>query len=303
MRLQAYDDNGTMKFRQVSGSQALDSLPVGTTIGYEGRVIPNGYLFCDGSTFDVTKYPELYTLLGTDTLPELFDHSKPSDYETFTGNTASAQYDGEISAVGATGDSAQVSIRVLINGETVMLGGNQFVGCGAISFKKGDTISYSSLRTTPIFYVRYYKQHLLIKAATIGIADISINAIKSTLNDWVDITSDFTITEFNWSNSTTKILYNDMLKKLKVKTTSASAASDTAAHGVKITYNGSDPNISFGDNVIIYGSTNYSANVAVAGYEPQISIISASELQLYGHNRNAISAWPAGASLVFIVEM
>lgn len=181
MRLQAYNDNGTMKFRQVSGSEAIDSLPVGTTIGYEGGVIPNGYLLCDGSTFDTAKYPELYTLLGTDTLPELFDHSKPSNYETFTGNNASAQYDGEISAVGTTGDSAQVAIRILINGNVVMLGGNQFVGCGAISFKKGDTISYSALRTTPIFYVRYYKQHLLIKAATIGISDVSMNAVKTAL--------------------------------------------------------------------------------------------------------------------------
>ena len=31
----------------------------------------NKYLFCDGSTFDASKYPKLYKVLGTNILPDL----------------------------------------------------------------------------------------------------------------------------------------------------------------------------------------------------------------------------------------
>ena len=32
------------------------------------------YLYCDGSTFDISKYPKLYTILGINQLPDLRNH-------------------------------------------------------------------------------------------------------------------------------------------------------------------------------------------------------------------------------------
>jgi hypothetical protein len=200
MRLQAYDDNGTMKFRQVSGSQALDSLPVGTTIGYEGRVIPNGYLFCDGSTFDVTKYPELYTLLGTDTLPELFDHDKRdtayTNIRSEVGSTVQTAYempyDGDITFTGSGYSQSYCGVYVLKADGTTLDWSATFAGSydgasasggTALFLNKGDKFYASANNSNRTLFIqaRFYKQHLLIKAATIGIADIEINAIKDAL--------------------------------------------------------------------------------------------------------------------------
>lgn len=200
MRLQAYDDNGTMKFRQVSGSQALDSLPVGTTIGYSGSVAPNGYLFCDGSTFDAAKYPELYSILGSDTLPELFDHDRRdtayTNIRSEVGSTVQTAYempyDGDISFIGSGYNQNYCSITVLKADGTTIDWNSSFAGsydesssCGgtALFLNKGDKFcasANSSLRSLSI-QARFYKQHLLIKAATIGISDVSINAVKTAL--------------------------------------------------------------------------------------------------------------------------
>lgn len=45
------------------------SVPVGTVVDYEGDTIPEGWLPCDGNSFDTTKYPLLFALLGKDTTP------------------------------------------------------------------------------------------------------------------------------------------------------------------------------------------------------------------------------------------
>jgi microcystin-dependent protein len=45
---------------------------VGAILTYAGPIAPSGWLLCNGSTFDQSLYPELYTLLGnSNTLPDL----------------------------------------------------------------------------------------------------------------------------------------------------------------------------------------------------------------------------------------
>lgn len=46
-------------------------LPIGALISYAGKTVPNHYLWCDGSTFDSSRYPELYAVLGSTTLPDM----------------------------------------------------------------------------------------------------------------------------------------------------------------------------------------------------------------------------------------
>lgn len=44
--------------------------PIGTILPLYKKSTPNGYLYCDGSTFDTTAYPGLYAYLGTNVLPD-----------------------------------------------------------------------------------------------------------------------------------------------------------------------------------------------------------------------------------------
>ena len=44
--------------------------PIGSLISMYKKSSPSGYLYCDGSTFDQTKYPALYQYLGSNVLPD-----------------------------------------------------------------------------------------------------------------------------------------------------------------------------------------------------------------------------------------
>jgi hypothetical protein len=55
-------------------SAIIQAFPAGTIVAFGGTTssLPPGWLLCDGTTFDQTKYPDLYTVLGnSNTLPDL----------------------------------------------------------------------------------------------------------------------------------------------------------------------------------------------------------------------------------------
>jgi hypothetical protein len=49
----------------------IETIPVGTIIAYYGTEAPEGYLACDAGQFDALLYPNLYALLGKNTVPDL----------------------------------------------------------------------------------------------------------------------------------------------------------------------------------------------------------------------------------------
>ena len=54
-----------------SGSQGGNGFPVGTVMMFAHTAIPTGFHVCDGSTFSSVAYPELFTKLGDNLLPDL----------------------------------------------------------------------------------------------------------------------------------------------------------------------------------------------------------------------------------------
>jgi hypothetical protein len=82
--------------------KALDSMPIGSIIGFVGTDIPNGWLICDGSTLDEETYPELYDALGgsgsTFTLPDCKGR-------VLVGYDAN---DTDFNAIGKTGGSKEL---------------------------------------------------------------------------------------------------------------------------------------------------------------------------------------------------
>jgi microcystin-dependent protein len=63
--------------------------PVGSYLMLEKKSNPQGYLYCDGSTFDSTAYPALYQYLGSNVLPDFREFS-PVGAEQNTTNVYDA---------------------------------------------------------------------------------------------------------------------------------------------------------------------------------------------------------------------
>ena len=63
--------NNTMICITDDNDAPSDIAPIGSVFAYYGSTSPDGYLICDGSTFDTSLYPDLYLFLGSDTLPDL----------------------------------------------------------------------------------------------------------------------------------------------------------------------------------------------------------------------------------------
>lgn len=61
--------NGVKKIIKVTADVGAGN-PVGSYLYLEKKSNPQGYLYCDGSTFDETQYPLLYAYLGSNVLPD-----------------------------------------------------------------------------------------------------------------------------------------------------------------------------------------------------------------------------------------
>ena len=69
MLVQIITENGQKKIIPLTADIGVGN-PVGTIIPMYKKSSPSGYLYCDGSTFDETKYPLLYAYLGSNVLPD-----------------------------------------------------------------------------------------------------------------------------------------------------------------------------------------------------------------------------------------
>ena len=155
-------------YQAIQSGGGGDNTPLGTIVSYLGTENPaNGeWLICDGSTFDASQYPSLATFLGGNVLPEVFDHSRPSELENITLQTTNqvALYDGIIVFpwYNATGNF-YVNEKIIEKASS----SNSITNL-AIPIKKGDTYRVSNLNniSASTVFAQWYKSHKLIKAVS-----------------------------------------------------------------------------------------------------------------------------------------
>lgn len=162
------------------GEPTFNDAPLGSTMSYLGNTDPSDgkWLICDGrdttgTAIELeTHYPNLFMFLGgTNVLPELFDHSRLGDQETFTigkgaENAVIAPYDGEI-RVSRNGNAN--TLYLYVNGVVLdQLGiSTSWNGSVRVQVKKGDSIYYTRDNyDANNFYARWYKHHKIIKATS-----------------------------------------------------------------------------------------------------------------------------------------
>lgn len=187
---QVQTKDGQKIVEPISGSIPVGN-PVGTLLSRANGQVPRNYLECDGSTFNEGQYPALYLHLGTNVLPERFDHTKLGDIESITVSTSSAsqttiEYDGFIFIT----TPYNTAFTIYINGTSFSSNVNAVANyCYAL--KKGDKIYTTAGCTCKI---RYYKSHLYIKAVD-GVDISDEDTFLVTVKNFVQEKNSYSTTE------------------------------------------------------------------------------------------------------------
>jgi microcystin-dependent protein len=80
-------DDGDVTLAKLAAAVANALVPVGTITGYGGASAPTGWLLCDGASFSAVTYPNLNTVLGGTTLPNLVGRFPMGKTGSGTGST------------------------------------------------------------------------------------------------------------------------------------------------------------------------------------------------------------------------
>lgn len=194
---QVQTKNGQKVVVPISGSIPVGN-PVGSLLSRANGQVPRNYLECDGSTFNEGQYPALYLYLGTNVLPERFDHSQPSAIETIVPSTTTitevtALYDGILWLLS---DSTISGRKVTINGVQYNPLSTTAMSNVTISVRKGDVVSISGGTSTSNYIVQafWFKKHLYIKAVD-GVDISDEDTFLVTVKNFVEEKNSYSTTE------------------------------------------------------------------------------------------------------------
>lgn len=318
------NNNGTLEKESLTG---VGGLPLGAIISYYGSSVPDGYLPCDGSTFDETTYPALYMLLGSNTLPVVMDESAKavtfSNYENVSSTSVitypftlkhASKYNlmivkAQIRAGQGLATQNKIDLTQYTTRDVVYFtwaDGSLSNTVGFYVTYDPDTdeavfdASYSNVPYSVTFfeaidgyndYTPTYKAIKAVSGYEASQESTLFNDLKEYPSTWQDITSDFSLSV---SGASLDYAYwNPALKKLAIKITLTAALVSGGVLQALFTYSGSNTDIDFTKNITSYGTMIQSSPT---GVESALQYTSSTTFYFRTYNRNTSSSIPVGTS-------
>ena len=154
--------------------------PVGSFIYMYKKSSPSGYLFCDGSTFDETKYPALYQYLGSNVLPDYRECVAVGAEQNTTDSIATH----DVYTEGQFKDDQMQMLKLQALGEVNSTG--SFFTLPIVSASAGNTLNITSDRTSSrIGNTTHGKQKAVFVyiKATSGLTENQQENVLNTINE------------------------------------------------------------------------------------------------------------------------
>lgn len=196
---QAVGDASTItingKTYNVGGGGSDAGVPLGTWASFEDDFAPNSEWVESGTTFDADTYPALAMMLGGNTVPSRFDHSRLGDYQDITLPTSWAsamtmQYDGVL-MVKALNRQRNIYINNVIIASASPV--SDIDGSGTVEFRKGDKIHLTNWYNG-CAKVAYYTHPLFIKATPTS-SDSDYEGTLNAIRTYVQNSNSYSTTE------------------------------------------------------------------------------------------------------------
>ena len=169
-------ENGVKKIIPLTADAGAGN-PVGSLLHTYKKSNPSGYLYCDGSTFDQTKYPLLYAYLGSNVLPDYRECVEVGAEQNTTDTIA----DHDVYTEGQFKDDQLQNISFNMSAEggsaSSLVYGSNDSGTSDI-----ESVSKSGARTGTTTHGKQKAVFVYIKA-TSGLSENAQDNVINTLNE------------------------------------------------------------------------------------------------------------------------
>lgn len=92
-----------------TGEKVYSTSPIGTVLSYAGQTIPNGYLLCDGASYLVKDYPDLYAVIGNTYGGDSTNFNVPNLIDKFIQGSTTSGTEKEAGLPNITGSIGNIS--------------------------------------------------------------------------------------------------------------------------------------------------------------------------------------------------
>lgn len=187
---------------QGGGGGSGGGVPLGTWVAFDNGITPDANYIEAGTTFDENTYPELYLHLGSDTVPERYDHNKLGAFQSISlGSNTQMPYDGFVVSIcnPVTTNPSSMALRINDNVVSRSSGYDGLQHNVVSEFHKGDLIRVNTDNGTISSLIAYYTKKLYIKAtpinAPIVIPSAEVQEIKNYTKNYVDASNSYSTEE------------------------------------------------------------------------------------------------------------
>ena len=115
------DDNGSLAYKVMEtgngGGTVYTNTPIGTVLSFAGLNPPNGYLLCDGGSYVVTDYQDLYDVIGNTYGGDSANFNVPNLIDKFIQGSNTSGTEKEAGLPNITGRAGYFSSMCLWDGK------------------------------------------------------------------------------------------------------------------------------------------------------------------------------------------
>ena len=181
------------------GDKYFSNAPIGVIQAYSGTTIPNGYLLCDGASYKVADYPDLYAVIGNtyggDTenfnVPNLLDKfiqgsttsgtEKEAGLPNITGGwMPSVPVNYQLYATGAVIPEIKSSGLVSLAGSQAAIGAGFKIDASKSSAVYGKSTTVQPPALTMVYIIKAFHTN---EGVDSGVSDDVINYVETKLVD------------------------------------------------------------------------------------------------------------------------
>ncbi len=203
----AWENDGDLPNPTTTPIQTLISTaPLGTVLSFAGSKAPNGYLLCDGASYKVADYPDLYAVIGNtyggDTenfnVPNLIDkfiqgsttsgEEKEAGLPNITGGwMPSVPVNYQLYATGAVIPEVKSSGLVSLAGSQAAIGAGFKIDASKSSAVYGKSTTVQPPALTMVYIIKAFHTN---EGVDSGVSDDVINYVDANLGELSDYSTE-----------------------------------------------------------------------------------------------------------------